>query len=112
VAKKKGKSSRPAAPKHLSAEARAVWGQYVEAYDFEPESLPVLQALCEWFDRRLEARALLKAEGIVVKTRLGESRPHPANALERHASTMVLKHARHLGIDLEPIQDRPGPGRG
>lgn len=100
------KRALPKAPKGLSREARAVWARYTEVYEFDPPSLTHLQALCEWYDRRLEARAQIAREGITVKDRFGQAKANPACVVERDASAMVLRHAKYLGVDLEPISGR------
>lgn len=76
-------------------------------------SLIILESALEAFDRMRQAQALLAEEGLVVKDRFGQDKAHPAAAIERDAKGTMLRHIKALGLDLEPLNDRPGrqPGR-
>ena len=63
-------------------------------------------------DRMLEAQAYMERDGLVLEDRFGQARPHPACKIEHDAKGAMLQNIRALGLDLEPLQDRPGrPGK-
>lgn len=93
----------PRPPKHLSREAKGWWNRLLEEYDLADECLLLLESALEAFDRMREAQVLLKAEGLVVKDRFDQSRPHPAAAIEVAAKGVMLRNIKALGLDLEPI---------
>jgi hypothetical protein len=63
------------------------------------------------FDRCEAARALLDRDGVVVTDRWGQSKQHPAAAVERDARAGLLAALRALCLDVEPLQPRVGrPG--
>ena len=98
----------PSAPKGLSTAAKAVWSKYVQAYDFDPTSLVLLEEMVRWVEERFKAREVLEAEGRYVKDRFGQTKAHPALQRDRDAGALILKYVRQLGLDLEPLNDRPG----
>ncbi len=98
-------SSDPKPPKHLSSEAKKWWEQVVADYTIDDAAALVLLTACEAFDRRREAREMLKKEGLVVQDRFGQPKPHPAASIERDAAATLLRAWRVLGLDVEP----PGP---
>ena len=66
-----------------------------------------LEAACEAHDRKTEARALLDAEGLTIKNRHGELRPHPGVAIERDSAIRFARMLRELGLSDEPSDSRP-----
>ena len=68
----------------------------------------ILANALEALDRMREARALLREDGLVVRDRFGQSRPHPAAGIERDAKGIFLRNMKALGLDLEPVNARPG----
>ena len=68
-------------------------------------------ALVAW-DRLEDARQTLAAEGIVLKDRFGQAKPHPAAAIERDARQGFLAAMKSLNLDLEPLKGvgRPAVG--
>lgn len=72
----------------------------------------LLQAACECWDRLVQARKLLDAEGIVTRDRFGQARPHPAVAIERDARTQLARLYRELRLgDDGPAPDVRPPRR-
>lgn len=52
------------------------------------------------------AQRAIKRDGLMVKGKL-----HPATTVERDARLAMLRAIRQLGLDIEPLHDRPGrPG--
>lgn len=90
------------APAYLSRAARRLWASVHERYQLEPHDNAILVKALEAFDRADEARAILRESGIVVTSRLGEIKAHPAVAIERDSRTAFLAGMRQLGLDYEP----------
>ncbi len=72
------------------------------------ERVVSLEAALESFDRMRESQRLLAAEGLVVRDRWGQAKPHPAAAIERDSRAAWLRGLAALGLDLEPLRDGPG----
>ena len=87
------------APQHLTDAGRELWKKIAGDSELDEPALLILQTLCEQFDRMNEARALLKAEGIVVKDRFSQPKQHPACAIERDAAAAMMRAWRLLGYD-------------
>jgi phage terminase small subunit len=107
------KNSQPnAAPKGLSPAARGWWKLLLADFAIEdPAGRLLLETALRNFDRAEAARRLLDEQGIVITDRWGQSKPHPAAAVERDARSGMLAAFRALNLDLEPLRDRPGrPG--
>jgi P27 family predicted phage terminase small subunit len=92
-------SDRP--PRHLTRESAALWRAILRDYILEPHHRSVLSVTLEALDRLRDAQALLKTEGLVVKTSTGGSKAHPAIAVERDCRAAFLRGVRELGLDLE-----------
>ena len=100
------------APKGLSAAARGWWRKLTAEYAIEDDGGRLLleQALRS-FDRAEAARALLDTDGVVVRDRWGQQKPHPAASIERDARAGMLSALRQMNLDVEPLRDGPGrPG--
>jgi phage terminase small subunit len=102
--------SRPTAPRGLSARSRRLWRDLNDLYAFELHDLELLELALGALDRAREAKALLDAEGLVVKGRYG-ARTHPAVAIERDSRLAAARLFRELGIDKAVEESRP-PRRG
>jgi phage terminase small subunit len=100
-------------PVGYTPEARKLWRQVLAGWDLDPPALTILDTACRGLMRVREAQALLERDGIVVKDRFGQEKPHPAVAIERDAKLTLLRNLKALNLDLEPLHDRPGrpPGR-
>lgn len=94
------------APKHLSAPAKSLYAAILARYLFEPHHLAILAKALEAWDRAEAARELVGRDGLVVTTRLGEVKAHPAIAIERDSRTAFLAGIKQLGLDLEPAAAR------
>jgi P27 family predicted phage terminase small subunit len=95
-------------PKHLSTEAKGWWERIVGRWELDDAALLILEGALEAFDRMREAQAVLKKEGVVTTDRFGKPRQHPATLVERDAKNALLKGIKALGLELEPLNDRPG----
>ncbi len=89
------------APRHLGPAGRAFWTTVLTSFELEDHALTLLAAACESLDRAAGARALVEAEGAVVRDRWNQAKPHPAVAIERDARAAFVVAYRALGLDLE-----------
>lgn len=97
----------PAAPAHLSAEAKVVWRSTLSDYELESRHLAILTVALEAFDRMREAQEAVRRDGAYVEGRFG-MKAHPGLAVERDCRTAFLRAQRELGLDLEaPATSRP-----
>jgi phage terminase small subunit len=96
-------------PKDLPLEAKRLWAQLREEYQLEDAAgLTYLTTGCRHFARMREAQKILKAEGLTVKGRYGQSLPHPCVKVENDSSASMIKAFKALNLDLEPLQNRVG----
>ncbi len=96
-------------PQGLGA-SRKLWRAIVFEFEgFEPHHFSLLQLVCETWDKILEAREVLKKDGVFFTDRYGQPREHPAADAERKNKQIFMRLVRELGLDLTP----PGEhGRG
>jgi P27 family predicted phage terminase small subunit len=103
----------PAAPKHLSAEAKRLWRDLVEEYGVSDSAgLAILAAGLEAHDRMRQAQATLACDGATVKDRFGQTQVHPAVRIERDSRSAWLAALKSMNFDLQPLGDvgrPPGP---
>jgi P27 family predicted phage terminase small subunit len=86
-------------PNHLSAEARRLWKRIRDDYAIDDSAgLLLLQNALEAHDRLVEARRLLKRDGLLVRDRFGQEKQHPATLIERDARSQVLASLRALKL--------------
>jgi P27 family predicted phage terminase small subunit len=103
-------SNLPKAPADLTPESADWFARIVREYQVcdEPGVLHLTQAL-RAYDRANQARETLANEGLMVKDRLGNTRPHPAATIEVNSTRNFLSCMKALGLDMEST--RPTPGR-
>lgn len=99
----------PRPPTRLSPEARAWWRRIVGGWQLDDAALLILSVALESFDRMRGAQGEIQKHGLMTK-----GRTNPLILVERDARLAMLKAIRQLGLDLEPLHDRPGrpPGGG
>ncbi len=96
-------------PKTLSLPAKRLWKQLQAEYAIvDAAGVDLLNDLAQFYDRREEARAIIRAEGATVKDRFGQVQAHPATRIERDSSAAMGRILKLLNFDLEPQHDRPG----
>jgi P27 family predicted phage terminase small subunit len=93
----------PRPPRHLSADARVLFAAVTRDYALEPHQLAVLVKGLEAYDRAEQARRMIAADGLVITSRLGETKAHPAVAIERDSRTAFLAAVKQLGLDVEIV---------
>lgn len=100
----------PAAPGHLAEPTKTWWRSVTSDFDLEPHHLHLLRLACEALDRAEQARVVLQAEGITIKDDRGNTRAHPAVAIEKDARTAFARLLRELDLDTEaPASERSRP---
>lgn len=96
-------------PKGLSTEAKRWWKRLRTEYEIEDDAgLLLLQTGLEAFDRMRLAQEAIARDGMTVRDRFGQPKPHPLLPAERDARAQMLAALRALNLDVEPLQDRPG----
>jgi P27 family predicted phage terminase small subunit len=105
----KQETPRSPVPRSLSKAARRLWLQVTTDFEVtDSAGLALLtQALYAW-DRCEAARALVDAEGAVVRDRFNQLVPHPAVRIERDSRAQFVRCMAALNLDVQPA--RP-PGR-
>ncbi len=98
----------PKTPPGLCPEAQAFWKKIVSSWVLEDSALMMLQQACEALTHVREAEAVIRKEGMTIKDRFKQVRPHPCIAVIRDCRVLLLRYLKTLGLDLEPLQDGPG----
>ncbi len=94
-------------PTHLSSEAKIWFESCTRSYDLEPHHVKLLTLACESWDRAVEARERIAADGAYFTNRFGEPRVHPAINIERDCRISFARLVRELGLSDEEIESRP-----
>lgn len=105
---------KPKPPKTASRAAKRLWTSLQAEYGIDdPAGLDLLADLVMFFDRREQAREIIRAEGITVIDRFRQKQIHPAVKIERDSSAAMTRILRQLNLDIEPTRPTPGrpPGR-
>mgnify|MGYP001815459605 FL=1 len=97
-----------APPKHLSAEAKALWKSVLADYELERRHEAILLTALAALDRMRQAQAQLAEDGLTTVDRYGSVKAHPCVVIERDSRAAFLRAMRELGLDLEaPPTTRP-----
>jgi P27 family predicted phage terminase small subunit len=95
-------------PEHLSEASAAFCRRLRRKYRLHDHHDRLLIAACEAWDRMVQARELIAQEGLTTTDRHGQSRPHPAVAIERDSRTAFARMLRELALsDESPDENRP-----
>jgi P27 family predicted phage terminase small subunit len=101
------------APKHLTKEAKKIFKELCEEYMLDDiAGLRILRVALEAFDRAQVARAEIEKDGMTVKDKFGQIKPHPLLPIERDSRAAFLAGLKALNLDLEPLNSKPGRPRG
>jgi len=95
--------SRPLAPapEDLGDAGHELWRKLMEAYALGDEhGKAVLAIACRAADRAESCRLKVAKEGMTVKDRWRQIRPHPLLAVERAARQQMLQALRQLSLPL------------
>jgi P27 family predicted phage terminase small subunit len=103
----------PQPPVSLTTAAKKWWQKVVQGWVLDDPALLVLQAALEACDRMKAAAALVEEHGIVAPDRWGQLKINPAVLVERDSRAAMLAGLKQLGLDLEPLHEKPGrpPGK-
>lgn len=94
-------SKAPPAPRHLQQVERRLWREITGAFQFDdPASLALLRSALEAHQRARHCRISIDKQGMTIKDRFGQLRPHPLLAAERDARAAFLSAMRALNLDL------------
>ena len=88
-------------PGHLEPATRKWINKIRREYVLEERHTKLLILAGEALDRGAAARELVAAEGMVIKDRFGQSRPHPAVAIERDCRIGFCRLLKEVGLDDE-----------
>jgi len=96
-------------PRHLSRDGKLLFRLVAREYEIDdPSGVRILRLACEAYDRCQAARRQIDGEGLTVKDRYGQIRPHPLLTVERDARAACLACLKALHLDLEPLRDAVG----
>src|SRR4029453_13152839 len=93
---------RPKAPRHLKAATRRWWEDVCRDWQLEEHHRRILTTSCEAWDVRQEAGRLLRREGLVVATKGGGPRAHPAVKIQAEARLQFFRGVRELDLYVTP----------
>lgn len=94
------KTRKPPAPKHLSPDAKKLWASILSIWAIvDSANLAVLQAGLEARDRADKARLRINRDGVIVKDRFGQDKPHPLLPAERDNRAAFLAALKQLGLE-------------
>lgn len=99
-------------PDHLSAETRAWWKQITADFNFEPHQYRTLQAACESWDRKEQARLALLRHGLTYEDAKGMVRARPEIMIERDNRIAYLRALRELDLEKAPPPELRKPWEG
>ena len=95
-------------PRPLGEHGLALWRAIVGDYEFsDPGSLEVLAQACLALDRAELCAAEIAKDGQMIRTKTG-MRSHPLLRDELANRAFCVRALSKLGLDLEPLHDRPG----
>jgi P27 family predicted phage terminase small subunit len=90
-------------PEHLSKDGQTFFSQVIAEFEIaDAAGLALLLTACEARDRAVAARRVIQAEGEVITDRYGQSKVHPACALEKDSRNGFLAALRALSLDISP----------
>lgn len=96
-------------PVHFTSETKRIWDEIIDEYAIDDAAgLRILRVALEAFDRSQAARATIDKDGMTVKDKFGQTKPHPLLPIERDSRAAFLAGLKALNLDLEPLRDRPG----
>lgn len=100
----------PGPPRGLSARARRLWRDVLEAYVLDDgHELALLEEALRSLDRADQARALVDEEGLLVLDRFGKASAHPGVAIERDARALFVRTLRGIGLDVPDLEPAAAP---
>ena len=92
-------------PKHLSREAKTLYREVTDRYNFAPHQLKLLVAACEAWDLSREARRSIEEDGLAVPGGRYGTRANPAAQIYRDNIRNTREIFRELNLELEINDD-------
>jgi phage terminase small subunit len=94
-------ANQPAPPHDLAATGRELWGNLSREYRIDDESgKAILAVACRASDRAESCRVAVAKDGLVVRDRFRQTRPHPLLAVERAARAQMLQALKALSLPV------------
>jgi P27 family predicted phage terminase small subunit len=88
-------------PKHLSPDGRRLFSALQRDYHIaDPAGVKILTTLCEASDRTRSCREVIEAEGVTIRDKWNQTKPHPLLAAERDSRAQILQAFKVLGLDV------------
>jgi P27 family predicted phage terminase small subunit len=84
----------PPPPAHLSEDTKVWWNEVCAEFVLRSHHLKILEAAADAWDRMVEARAILRREGLAVSTSDDGLKLHPAFVAERDSRAEFLRAVR------------------
>ncbi|MCK4487445.1 MAG: P27 family phage terminase small subunit [Desulfobacterales bacterium] len=97
------------APKDLSKESAKFWNDTLKIYELQPHHEKILEAACGEWDIVIESEAAIRREGVYLKDRFGQVKPHPAIQVKQKSKNLFRLLLRELGLDLQSPEDSRPP---
>jgi phage terminase small subunit len=98
---KKSVTPNRTAPADLGATGRALWLKLAGAYKVDDEhGQTVLALACRAADREQACRRQIEHDGVSVRDKWNQIKPHPLLAAERDARSQVLAALRALALPI------------
>lgn len=99
-------------PKHLSRATKVWWNEIAKSYDLEEWQYRTLLSACEAWDRGVQAREQIDADGLVQYDRFEQAKPHVLLGVERDCRVGFLRAVRELALEVDgpasaPVSARP-----
>jgi len=101
-AQRSASNELPQAPSHLSAETKTWWDMVLAEHELESHQLRTLQAACESWDRKEEARKAIAKHGLSYVDDRNMVRARPEVTIERDSRIAYLRAMRELNLAIEP----------
>ena len=101
VPKAKADPLLPTPPSDLGAAGRELWQRLTADYRIDDRAgQAVLGVACRAADRAETCRVAVAKDGLVVRDRFRQTRPHPLLAVERSARAQMLAALRQLSLPI------------
>ena len=102
------KDEKQAAPTHLQPDTQLWWISVRDGWDLEPHHLKILTLAGEAWDRAIQARETIAAEGAYYRDRFGAPHAHPAVKVENDCRIAFSRLIREMDLDVDrPDDSRP-----
>jgi len=99
---KRCKQELPGAPADLQGPGRELWLKLTSSYAIDDEhGRAVLAIACRAQDRAEAARQSIEKDGMTVRDKWNQIKPHPLLSVERDARAASLAAIRQLALPLE-----------